>query len=785
MPGCGMRQRQEQRLGLRQEQRLEQKLVQRGFILDTETGYHEQMEVLEKVKEDIGNNVYSDVNDFNYRVMKRIKKKKRTKHVKRVVQSLRDLIDNSEKSSKEISLDNIHQIANLGIGVNELYDYSDNTIKNVGNLYLKVPTSLEEVIFFGQNITNSGVSPNSLIDCVSSIAKKSNSEISVEEGFEKTRELVDNYSNNRKLLNNLMIGVLRRKRQYDRLRIDTMFNTIKEICDLYVPNNLEYESLSISEFITNKDLNSFLDKYSKIPLSIFSELTLKKPDEMILPKMNEIAGTKKMRDSKDNKRSFLNSFVTIRTKSRQGLNVIEDILLKSDGMKQSRDILAKYSSLCKMGMQKYDFNLDNGEQILNYIQNTSEFVNPVFNELSKEDIMKIRDLSPAHKYTFAYRPLLNLGTIYDKSYPKGVKLVSNIVSSLLNDKFEELRYGGEDSDKQLKALGNNVDEWKKNSKTNRVIGDIKGLEPKYNAIKNITQSLIDSFEQTQNEKITREYLANLYEKRTSLIGNLTDTKVLLGDGSKKIKEELNKIDSLYKQAEVLDKLHELKIEDFPDLPEIISGCLDRYSEKEFRRNIESINSIVNKKGNTNIRRVTIRDTDNPYELVNVGCTPIKSCQRWTEKTGYNDCLLAYIMDANKRLLQVVDDRSKIRVRSIYRLLDTDNLEDPVIFIEKPYADIESLDLYKVIVGSIMGKAYKMSEEVGDNIVVGANYDSYKSLIKDFAKKMDISYKTKNITSSFISKNKCEYSDGFGGRVNTGQKRSAKIGYVNINAEDNY
>ena len=792
MPAFGMGMGMSMRQSLRQEQRIEQRLehilMQLQLQLGGEKGNSEQRKILEKIKKDLDNNVYSDVNEFHYRVMKRIKKEKRTKTVKHLVNSLRELIS-CAKEKKEISLSNVRDVVELGLAsLNQMF-YADTAFKRMSDLSKKINNPLDEIIGAGTAMIRANADPGSFFNDVAVIEDKTKGEFTAQESYDKAISIMSlTASSNRKILANMLSDVMMKKRSYDRFRIDTLFELINQTCELAVPNDPVYSAMPVSSLIGKQNLEEIIKKYSKIPLPILSELALQGIEEKALERMNEFAGTKHMRKSRDNKRAYLSSLIGIRI-YRFSSRAIEDILLKSNGMKQAREILARFAGMCKIGMARYDFNLPDGDAILKYL-NRKEFANPVLNQLSSEALKKFESIVSKNlhdKYITAYHPILHLGNLYSNTYQEGIKLLAEIMESLLFDNFTLLRYHGEVADGQLSCLGGDVMEWKKNTEKKRILGDMKGLEPQYKAVMKIVENLARKYQTIYGEGITIANIAALQERKAGLIEQLTINKLTNTD-SPELVNELNMLEAKLGYAHVVYDLNKLELEKLPEIMSIIKGCLNKYSNKEFRTGIEDIVKIARSKELESVKPVTIRETDDPNHTINVGCVPVRSCQRWTEQTSYNDCLLAYVVDANKKVFHVVDDSRNVRVRSIVRLIEADELEDtPVLFVERPYADIASNDLFKALLGGVIEKAYKMSRETGEPVAVAVQDNDYCKILKKLAKGMKIDYHSDKTLHSSFPRSRCEleYSDAFGGKIGRDRiVRASDVGYVIINHEDN-
>ena len=121
-----------------------------------------------------------------------------------------------------------------------------------------------------------------------------------------------------------------------------------------------------------------------------------------------------------------------------------------------------------------------------------------------------------------------------------------------------------------------------------------------------------------------------------------------------------------------------------------------------------------------------------------------------------------------------------------RLIEVQEIENtPTLFVEDPYADLVSDELYTALLGRVVEKAYQMSTERGGEIAVAAHDKDMKRLLKGMADKGELDYDETTFTTTFpLSRNGVEYSDSFGGRVLSGTTVSChQAGYFIIDAEN--
>jgi len=101
-----------------------------------------------------------------------------------------------------------------------------------------------------------------------------------------------------------------------------------------------------------------------------------------------------------------------------------------------------------------------------------------------------------------------------------------------------------------------------------------------------------------------------------------------------------------------------------------------------------------------IIRFTAYESDDPLTLLKVGVEPKETCQSW-RNGDYNECLLAYVADSNKKVLNVVDEKGRVVARSIIKLTnqrDVNDLESKTqrktLFVETLYLLLPDSEVYR-------------------------------------------------------------------------------------------
>lgn len=82
---------------------------------------------------------------------------------------------------------------------------------------------------------------------------------------------------------------------------------------------------------------------------------------------------------------------------------------------------------------------------------------------------------------------------------------------------------------------------------------------------------------------------------------------------------------------------------------------------------------------------TVHDSDQWEDMLLMGTEVPNSCQKINGEANYNKCLLAYIHDGKNKIIVVKDRQGKIAARAVIRLLWDEKQKQPVLFMERAYA----------------------------------------------------------------------------------------------------
>ncbi len=165
------------------------------------------------------------------------------------------------------------------------------------------------------------------------------------------------------------------------------------------------------------------------------------------------------------------------------------------------------------------------------------------------------------------------------------------------------------------------------------------------------------------------------------------------------------------------------------------------------------------------------DSDDPVALLNAGTQPRETCQSWRDGS-YNYCLPAYVTDANKRVLNVENERGEIMARSMAKLtqIKTETGQTmPAILLEPVYTTSETSYVYRAIIRLALAKAKATGAAliVTSEVIVPSHADQTKTvaILPQEAEKAGFTLEQKAV-EVFIpqSHNPFEYSDTLGGVI---------------------
>ncbi len=183
-----------------------------------------------------------------------------------------------------------------------------------------------------------------------------------------------------------------------------------------------------------------------------------------------------------------------------------------------------------------------------------------------------------------------------------------------------------------------------------------------------------------------------------------------------------------------------------------------------------------------IKGVVAYESDDPLTLLRVGVEPSETCQSW-RKGGYNECLLAYVADSNKKLINVADSEGRIIARSVIKLThqkirEGEDAQQRTILVEPPYTLLFDSNVFRAYARILLEKARQIGSAItfgggkGEVLLSGSRgstalleNETLMGIFVQEARAAGFSAKHREV-SIYIprSKNKFEYSDTLGGKL---------------------
>ncbi len=405
-------------------------------------------------------------------------------------------------------------------------------------------------------------------------------------------------------------------------------------------------------------------------------------------------------------------------------------------------------------------------------------------ELPIEYKQKISDNLDALLKSGVFEIVPSLAGKYEAKKEESVKQLLKVVTKhIIAGDFVTWRYSHEQSATQLADLSDEQKEfWKKNldpisinfelteDESTRRADELKAAQE---IMRNAKEHILDSqphfdFSHTRLDElnaIIREITQNI--KTTTL----DDEKKRLIDQKKMVQAEATLIGGIleveratpknYTKQRILDQARELG-ETIRELNIPLAGL-----------DIEQVGKIFTV---GDIEHIVSYESDDPLVLLKVGTEPQETCQSW-RNGGYNECLLSYVADSNKKVLNIADGDGRVIARSIIKLTDQRDENDfsfktkrKTLFVEKPYSLLPNDEVYRAFIRMLLTKAEGM--DVG--ITLGSGFE--KNTLKIFKEEANIfGYVMKDEKLDIYipqSLNAYEYSDALGGKISSFDRYSS-------------
>ncbi len=367
------------------------------------------------------------------------------------------------------------------------------------------------------------------------------------------------------------------------------------------------------------------------------------------------------------------------------------------------------------------------------------------------------------------------GNYRRKNEPEVQELLRTITAHIIEGDFKSWRYSHERSKDQLASLTDEQKEfWKaavnpitidielsEDEKTRRA-GELKSAQA---IIRNAKEHILELRPDFVFSRKRAQILDAKVEELTEQIKSTT----------LEVKRQRLALEKRKAQAEATLVNGFLEIENATSLSFTREGILAQARKlhksitelnlsPEAARDIEQIEKIFTV---GDINRVTVYESDDPLTLLKVGVEPQETCQSW-RNGEYNECLLAYVADSNKKVLNVVDEKGRVVARSIIKLTIQRNVNDfesqtqrKTLLVEKPYSLLPNSEVYRAFFRLLLTKVQGLDASITfrRDFFDEATLKVFEEEARVFGYVMN-----QGRLDVFIppSLNKYEYSDTFGG-----------------------
>ncbi|NDC39695.1 MAG: hypothetical protein EBZ48_16915, partial [Proteobacteria bacterium] len=166
----------------------------------------------------------------------------------------------------------------------------------------------------------------------------------------------------------------------------------------------------------------------------------------------------------------------------------------------------------------------------------------------------------------------------------------------------------------------------------------------------------------------------------------------------------------------------------------IAQALDLVGLQQARTDILQLSRVFEQSG---FSKIEVYEVTDAIGLLKLGTEPQETCQSW-RRGAYNECLLAYVADTNKRAIAIRDEAGQALLRGVIKSTRARDKGDfsgktmkPIIFCEKPYfVSGDSLTMR-----AYFEFALEKARLVGAPVVLGFNLSSevQRILIEEAAK----------------------------------------------------
>ncbi len=466
---------------------------------------------------------------------------------------------------------------------------------------------------------------------------------------------------------------------------------------------------------------------------------------------------------------------------KDGRQMLEDLLSKTTGARADSRRLREIFSLMK-NMENFggfEFpNKDNLQEIIADLREQLVVKAADAMGLGQEDLFYLREGLEKFSQSglFEIIPTL-LRTYGGRTDVK--RVITEIGQHIVRDDFQSWRNSTETSLSQLSVLGEDAQvKWVSPSEDVRINIDVQSDKERRVAavetVKKIAGEAKAHILDVYKMEFSQDRLRVLAEVQKGLLRDLKsesfsqEEKRELGIRKRTVDAEVRILEGLL-GIEELDPVNF----DIKKIPEMISRIKSAMQTlKGLEQPISDLDQVelvlTAEKDLVTVSTIRAYDSDDPMILLNIGMEPRETCQSWRQGS-FNYCLPAYVADANKRVINVENERGEVLARSVIKLTNimTEEGQKPAILMEPIYSNSELGQIYQAIVRSAVLKAKSvgavlvMTKDV--EVATGADNTRMIPVMETEAKKQGMNFEESQV-ELFLpqSYNSYEYSDSLGG-----------------------
>ncbi len=369
--------------------------------------------------------------------------------------------------------------------------------------------------------------------------------------------------------------------------------------------------------------------------------------------------------------------------------------------------------------------------------------------------------------------------------PEQLGLIREIIEAELQGKFSEWRYTHDHAEDQLKILKGNNKAWKENTSVTRLISGMDVLASHIDAVKTllpqITETYGEQYHVEPNASVLQDLEAKIAKNEERLREGVKGSEARdLGHQTSLLREQLA-------YTRLLHGAHNIDTQNYGAIVSLAETIAKRRSRNPLYSTAAWIKETLDQPAYRNAQKITVAETDDLEALLRMGEIPVPHCQNWKTNSTYNQSLLSFPADANKKLYLFSNGGNNSFGMSLVRLVS--NRKTPVLFAENIYANEWSEEHGVAFVGSLVNKGLAVSEDIGNSVLVACpDYSGHGAhgeknvqvarALQKFGKKYNVEVHQEELSLNFsASKNSRDYIDSGIGLVQGASTHSQRVHYV--------